>query len=183
MLEQGLLAGLVSAHPHLSPLCPGTLLRSAGRLPVLGCGKRQTLPEPQGAWLPFHKARSVALSLRRLLPVVKCASRLLAFWWWSCCARNRSPVPMISASSCSPLPAGAVLLSRGSRDREEGCCKVPPACPRLLQSLDPVQPANLHPVLEIPIFLTNGFKGLSVSALLSLFTASVFVWQKASVFQ
>lgn len=52
----------------------------------------------------------------------------------------------------------------------------------LLQSPEQVPHTDLHPVFETAIFLTNGFKGLSVSALLLLFIASVFVWQKVFVF-
>lgn len=52
----------------------------------------------------------------------------------------------------------------------------------LLQSPEQVPHSDLHPVFETAIFLTNGFKGLSVSALLLLFISSVFVWQKVFVF-
>lgn len=57
-----------------------------------------------------------------------------------------------------------------------------PRCSRYGLLLAQGQCVGPHAVCEVPTFLSNGFKGLSVSALLSLFIASVFVWQEGFVF-
>lgn len=85
--------------------------------------------------------------------------------------------------SCLLLPISRVMLSgRESRDGGRRLLQRASSTGYLLQSLNQVPQTDLHPVFEIPIFLTNGCKGLSVSALLLLFIASVFVWQKVFVF-
>ena len=103
------------------------------------------------------------------------------FWlvsWWCCRARTRSPLPAVSAISCSVFPGRVMLPSGGSGAGGRG---VPWGASRaqcLLPPLDGVRETDLRPVFGTAVFLTNGFKGLSVSALLPLFIALVFVWQK-----
>lgn len=89
-------------------------------------------------------------------------------------------VPTSWGFSCLLLPISRVMLS--GRDGQRRVLQKASTTGYLLQSLSQVPQTDLHPVFEIPIFLTNGFRGLSVSALLLLFIASVFVWQKVFVF-